>query len=157
MVCYDRAHRGVGAPVHAYRLSAAGHGLFPDRYARTVTDLLDHVVRTEGRPAAVALLEAQYRGLAERLQAESAGLDAGARATLIARVLHEEGFMATWAGAGNGGLLTESNCPHRLVAERFPELCEPKRRSGAGVRRRDRASLADRGWLRNVYVSRRVR
>lgn len=124
VVCYDRSRRGVGAPTHAYRLSAAGHALFPDRYEQTVAALLDHVVRTEGRQAAVALLEAQYRALAERLKAETAGMAPDERAAVIARVLHDEGYMATWSDAEDGGLLTESNCPHRFIAERFPELCD---------------------------------
>ncbi len=123
VVCYERAHHGVGAPAHSYRLSSAGHGLFPDRSARTMADLLDHVVATEGRPAAVALLEAQYRALEQRLLADTAGMDPGERAQAIARVLHAEGYMATWEAADNGGLLTESNCPHRLIVEQFPELC----------------------------------
>lgn len=143
VVCYDRAHRGVGAPSHAYRLSASGHALFPDRYERTVADLLDHVVRTEGREAAVALLQTQYASLAERLKVETHGLDADARAALIARVLHDEGFMASWTGADNGGMLTESNCPHRVIAERFPELCEAEEAFlaqvfGASIERRSR-------------------
>ena len=143
VICYDRAHHGVGAPSHAYRLSAAGHALFPDRYERTVADLLDHVVQTEGRQAAVALLEAQYRSLATRLQAETDGLDGDARAARIADVLHQEGFMASWASSENGGMLTESNCPHRVVAERFPELCEAEEAFlaqvfGAAIERRSR-------------------
>lgn len=143
VVCYERAHHGVGAPAHAYRLSAAGHELFPDRSARTVSDLLDHVVATEGRQAAVALLEAQYRTLQQRLLAETAGMDRDERALTIARVLHAEGYMATWEAADDGGLLTESNCPHRLIVERFPELCDAEEAFltqvfGAAVVRRSR-------------------
>ncbi len=143
VVCYDRAHQGVGAPAHAYRLSSTGHTLFPHRYEQTLADLLDHVVRTEGRGAAVALLEAQYRALAERLQVETAGMTPDERATVIARVLHAEGYMATWADAENGGLLTESNCPHRFIAERFPELCDAEEAFlahvfGGSVERRSR-------------------
>lgn len=143
VVCYERAHRGVGAPAHAYRLSSTGHGLFPDRSARTVADLLDHVVATEGRQAAVALLKAQYRTLEQRLLAETAGMDPSARAHTIAQVLHAEGYMATWEAADDGGLLTESNCPHRLIVERFPELCDAEEAFltqvfGAAVVRRSR-------------------
>jgi len=124
VVGYDRARRGVGAPAHAYRLSAAGHALFPDRYAQTVADLLEHVVATQGRAAAVALLATQFRTLAGRLVAEVAGLSYAERGAAIARVLHGEGFMATWEAAEHGGLLTEFNCPHRVIAEQFPELCQ---------------------------------
>jgi predicted ArsR family transcriptional regulator len=31
--------------------------------------------------------------------------------------------MATWEPTPDGGRLVEHNCPHRLIAERFPEVC----------------------------------
>src|SRR5450755_2848242 len=42
LVVHDRTHHGVGAPQHAYRLAPKGHALFPDRYADTLSHLLDH-------------------------------------------------------------------------------------------------------------------
>ncbi len=143
VVAFDRTPRGVGAPAHVYRLSARGHGLFPDRYERTVADLLDHLVATEGRPAAVALLEQQYQALAARLEAETRGVGAGRRGEVIARVLDAEGYMATWVAATTGGLLTEHHCPHRLIAERFPEVCAAEEKFlaqvfGAPIERRSR-------------------
>ena len=57
LVEYEREHRGVGAPVFAYRLSASGEALFPRRYEEALTALLDQVVELQGREAAVGLLE----------------------------------------------------------------------------------------------------
>lgn len=133
VVTYDRTPQGVGAPAHTYRLTPSGHALFPDRYERTVADLLDHVVSTAGREAAVSLLEQQYRHLAERLAAETQGVPAERRGEVVARVLDAEGYMATWVKAAEGGLLTEHNCPHRLIAERFPEVCAAEERFLAEV------------------------
>jgi len=133
VVVFGRAPRAVGAPAHAFQLTAQGHALFPDRYERAVADLLDHVVKTEGRDAAVRFLEAQYRSLAVRLEAETHGVPAERRGEVVARVLDAEGYMATWAEATEGGLLTEHNCPHRLIAERFPEVCAAEERFLAQV------------------------
>ena len=143
LVQHDRAHHGVGAPLHVYRLSATGHGLFPDRYAGTLSHLLDHVVQLQGRAASVALLQAHYAVLGDRICAETADLDRDARGGHIARALDGEGFMATWQPAPDGGVLTEHNCPHRLVAERFPEVCADEeaflaRAFGATVQRQSR-------------------
>lgn len=143
VVAYDRAPSGVGAPAHVWRLTAAGQSLFPSRYEKTLIQLLDRVVAMEGRPAAVALLAQQYESLATRLEHETRGLDPAARGEAIARVLDAEGYMATWAHAAEDGLLTEHNCPHRLIAERFPEVCEAEERFlaeafGAPVERRSR-------------------
>ncbi len=123
VVTFDRTHHGVGAPSHAWRLSPEGQALFPDRYEQTVADLLDHVVASQGRAMAVSLLESHYRALQQRIVAETAHLPPARRGEAVARMLAAEGYMATWSGAESGGMLTEHNCPHQLVAERFPEIC----------------------------------
>jgi predicted ArsR family transcriptional regulator len=123
LVVHDRTHHGVGAPLYTYRLSPKGHGLFPDRYAEALSHILDQVVQLQGRPASVALLQSHYGALGERICTETAGVARDARGERIARALDGEGFMATWQPAPNGGVLTEHNCPHRVVAERFPEVC----------------------------------
>lgn len=126
---YDRTVKGVGAPAHTWRLTSAGHALFPDRYDRTVLDLLDHIVASEGREAAVAVLEKQYVGLADRLRAAAGGLSGAARGEAIAAALSAEGYIATWETRDDGtGELVERHCPHRLLAERFPEICAAERR-----------------------------
>ncbi len=122
-VVHERALHGVGAPAHAYRLTAAGHALFPDRYASTVVHLLEQLVKLQGREAAIATLQQHYGGLGLRLCRETAQLAPEQRGEHIARALDAAGFMATWRADGSGGLLAEHNCPHRLVAERFPEVC----------------------------------
>jgi DeoR family suf operon transcriptional repressor len=143
VVGYDRTPKGVGAPAHVYHLTAKGHALFPDRYERTVADLLDHLVATEGRAAAVAVLEQQYAALAARLEVETRGVSPDRRGEVVARVLDAEGYMATWVAAATGGLLTEHHCPHRLIAERFPEVCAAEEKFlaqvfGAPIERRSR-------------------
>ncbi|MGH7592415.1 MAG: helix-turn-helix transcriptional regulator [Gemmatimonadales bacterium] len=123
LVVHDRAHHGVGAPAHAFRLSPSGHALFPERYAGTLAHLLDHLVKLHGRDGPASMLQAHYAVLGARICAEAAELPQEARGAHIARALDAEGFMATWNPASGGGTLTEHNCPHRLVAERFPEVC----------------------------------
>ena len=48
LVVYERQNRGVGAPVFAYRLSAASESLFPRRYEETLTQLLEQVAAARG-------------------------------------------------------------------------------------------------------------
>lgn len=123
MVAHDRTHQGVGAPAHAYRLSPAGHALFPDCYAGTVAHLLDHLLATQGRDFAVASLQEYFGAIGSRICADVAALPVDQRGPEVARRLAQEGFMATWESNQHGGTLTEHNCPHRVVAERFPEIC----------------------------------
>src|SRR5918992_2966554 len=66
LVHYRREHRGVGAPVFAYRLSPAGEELFPRRYCEALSALLTAVVERDGREAAVSMLESYFGLLAGR-------------------------------------------------------------------------------------------
>lgn len=144
VVVHDRSHHGVGAPHHLYRLSASGHALFPDRYGDVLAHLLDHVVEASGRDEPLELLRAHYAELGDRVCAEATGHPAEERGGRIARALDREGFMASWRPLPTGGgVLTEHNCPHRLVAERFPEVCADEaaflaRAFGAKVERQTR-------------------
>ena len=142
LVEYEREHRGVGAPVFAYRLSSAGEALFPRRYEATLTAVLDLMVERDGREAAVALLESYFAGLARRLEGQLAGTTPAERLHAIGRALSEEGYMAEVTAHGSGGILTEYNCAIPAVAERFPEICAAEARFlakvlGAEVERRE--------------------
>lgn len=142
LVEYERQHRGVGAPAFAYRLSAAGQALFPRRYEATLTELLDYVVRREGRASAVAVLEARYLALSRRLEDELAGATPAERMAAVARLLSDEGYMAEGTASSNTGTLIEHNCAIQAVAERFPEICAAEARFlaaalGAEVDRRE--------------------
>jgi DeoR family suf operon transcriptional repressor len=126
LIEYQRRHRGVGAPVFAYRLSAAGEALFPRRYEATLLECLDHVVARDGREAAVQVLEGHFAALARRLSGPVAGASLAERLQLVAAALSEEGYMAESREqhGGSSATLTEHNCAVKAVAERFPELCE---------------------------------
>jgi DeoR family transcriptional regulator, suf operon transcriptional repressor len=133
LVGYDREHRGVGAPVFSYRLTQAGESMFPRRYQETLTGLLEQMVQRDGRQAAVALLEAHFADLANRLSAELAGRGPAERLHALGRVLSDEGYMAEVRTGAEGGTLTEHNCAIPAVAERFPELCAAEARFVAQV------------------------
>jgi DeoR family transcriptional regulator, suf operon transcriptional repressor len=142
LVGYQRAHRGVGAPVFVYRLSPAGEALFPRRYGQALTAMLDHVVQHEGREAAVALLESYFGRLARRLRSDLAGAGPDERLQAVAKALSDEGYMAEGTAQAGGGTLIEHNCALPAVAERFPEICAAEARFlaevlGARVDRRE--------------------
>lgn len=143
LIQHERQHKGVGAPVFAYRLSAGGEALFPRRYEATLLELLDRLVGREGRDATVAALEEHFRGLTGRLKAETEGKPPARRLAVVTNALAEEGYMAeSTATSDNSGTLTEHNCAIQSIAERFPELCAAEARFledvlGASVERRE--------------------
>jgi DeoR family suf operon transcriptional repressor len=128
LVEYQRENRGVGAPVFAYRLSEPGEGLFPRRYEETLGRVLDHLERRLGRAAAVAVLEAEFAELADRVRELVAGSEPGGRLEVVARVMAEAGYMAVAEQTEFEGRLVQHNCAIRTVAERFPEVCAAETR-----------------------------
>ncbi len=130
LVEYQRRHHGIGAPVFAYRLTAAGEALFPRRYEATLIEFLDHMVARDGRDAAVRVLEAHFAELAGQLRESLAGASSRRRLEAVAAALTDEGYMAEWNEQhdGSSATLTEHNCAVKAVAERFPELCQAEAR-----------------------------
>jgi len=133
LIQYERQHKGVGAPAFAYALTPSGNTIFPRRYEATLTELLDHVVAREGREAAVAVLEARYDALRQRLQSELVNATPVERMAAVARLLSEDGYMAEGTASSRGGMLIEHNCAIQAVAERFPEICAAEARFLAAV------------------------
>jgi DeoR family suf operon transcriptional repressor len=133
LVSYQREHRGVGAPVFAYRLTPAGEELFPRRYGEALTAMLGAVVEREGRGAAVKLVESYFQVLAGRIRGQLEGVPQAERLGVVARALSEEGYMAEAAPGDGTAVLTEHNCAIPAVAERFPEICAAEARFLAEV------------------------
>ncbi len=131
LVEHVRQTRGVGAPVFSYRLTRAGHDLFPRRYEEALTDLLDHLVEGLGRDRAVTALAARFHSLARGLSGDIERLPVREKLERVVEVLTAEGYMAEWSdtGAADGRVvLTEHNCAMGSVARKFPEICEAERR-----------------------------
>jgi len=123
LVGHQRLHRGVGAPVFVYRLSAGGEALFPRRYGQALTAMLDHVVEHEGRGAAVALLESYFGTLARRLRGDLAAAEPEERLQAVAKALSEEGYMAEGTAQAGSGVLVEHNCAILAVARQWGLTC----------------------------------
>ena len=123
LVEHDREHRGVGAPPLTYRLSAAGEALFPRRYEEALTALLDQVVESQGREAAIGLLEAYFAALARRVREDLTAATPEERLRVLGRVLSDAGYMAEVSLRQGDGRLREHNCAIPAVAARFPEIC----------------------------------
>ena len=128
VVDYRREQRGVGAPTFAYHLSPAGEGLFPQRYAEVLNEVLERMVIQSGRDTVVSALDTHFADLAKKLKVELADAPPSLRREIVQRALVEGGFMAEWTEATGGFKLTEHHCAVRAVAERFPEICEAEAR-----------------------------
>jgi DeoR family suf operon transcriptional repressor len=118
MVGYERRHQGVGAPTYA---------------EAALREVLDEVVRQQGREAAVALLEARYQKLTEQLQEQLNEADAPQRIQTLAQVFSADGYMAEANVDAKTASLIHHNCAVEAVAQQFPELCAAEARFLATV------------------------
>ena len=122
-------HHGVGAPMHSYRLTAQGQALFPRRYLETLLGMLSVLEATEGRAAAVRILETHFDGLAQDLLGRVEAVSPEERLRIVTDALDSEGYMPQWSPDGSGaGALVERNCAIQAVAERYPEICAAEHR-----------------------------
>jgi predicted ArsR family transcriptional regulator len=115
--------RKVGRPYYIYRLSDKGHELFPQRYVRLSSMLLDEL--KERFPAeTVADL---FNNVVERLVAEHRASFEGRsfeeRLDCLITLLEQEGFLASWELTEEGYQLTEYSCPYISVGQKHHEIC----------------------------------
>lgn len=127
VVLYRREIRGVGGPVFAYSLTEAGEALFPRAYDTALAEVLELVRAQSGEAGVVELFRRRWEQIAEETRAELAQLPIEARAERLASLLTSLGYMAELR-AGDSTTLTEHNCAIRIVAQRFPEVCEAEER-----------------------------
>lgn len=124
LVIYGREQRGHGAPTYVYRLSEKGEDLFPNSYQDTARRLLEHMIRTEGRSAAAAVLKEQYADLRKQLAGRVEGLEPEERVVEVARVLNQAGYMAEASSKSGSPKLLVHNCAIHALASCLPEICE---------------------------------
>ncbi|WP_053333658.1 helix-turn-helix transcriptional regulator [Gemmatimonas phototrophica] len=142
LVRYQRDVRGVGAPVYAFSLTPAGEALFPRSYVQVLANALDALRSQTGDQAVEAVLEAEWRRLADEAGPVLEALPLDERVPLVAELLTAKGYMAEAVrveraveqDAGGVDMLSEieatptltlriHNCAVREIAERFPEAC----------------------------------
>ena len=115
-----------GRPVHLWKLSAAGHGRFPDMHSQTTTELIDVIRSTLGEQSLNQLIEqrseeieAQYR---EQLGATEPDLQL--QIERLAQLRSDEGYMAEVRLLPDGFMLIENHCPICTAATSCQQFCE---------------------------------
>lgn len=125
--------RKVGRPYYVYSLSEKGQELFPKRYVRLTSRLLDemkgrfpeHVI-SEIFEGIVDTLLCEHRGEFESLTLEQ-------RLDYLVQMLSEEGFLSTWERTAEGYRLTEYSCPYLSIGSTHAEVCNFDKRLMSGV------------------------
>lgn len=116
---------GRGRPAHLYQLTRAAEPLFPKAYGGLTTELLGYVADTD--PGLVdEIFDRRRQRRLEGAQARLAGAgdDFGAQVAELARILDEDGYLASWEALPDGSFrIVEHNCAVLDVAERYGQAC----------------------------------
>ncbi|HVL04923.1 MAG TPA: winged helix-turn-helix transcriptional regulator [Acidimicrobiales bacterium] len=112
---------GPGRPPTGWRLSAAGHELFPRRYDVLALDLVEELAPED---LAVALARRNEKQVAQYQAVLAPCADLSEQVTELARLRDQAGYQAEWsAGEDETLVLTEHNCAIHRVAEHLPAVC----------------------------------
>jgi DeoR family transcriptional regulator, suf operon transcriptional repressor len=125
VVVWERAVRGVGGPVHAFRLTAAGEALFPRAYADVLLDVLRAMAASEGRDGVSRFFRDKWAAMAADMAPTLHQLPLSERVQLVAELWTSLGYMteADVDEATGQPVLRKHNCAIRAVAEQYPEVC----------------------------------
>lgn len=117
-----------GRPTHCYSLTPAAGTLFPQRYGDLTNELLDYLAADD--PELVgALFERRRQRRTEAARLRLAGKPFGERVVELARILNDDGYLATAerAGDSDGGdgawRIVERNCAILDVALKYGNAC----------------------------------
>lgn len=122
LVRYRREVRGVGAPVYAFSLTAAGEALFPRQYLSVLGKALEVVQEHSGEAGVAAVLQGGWADLAQEARPVLESLPLNERTAVLAELLTARGYMAE-AISEPTPTLRIHNCAVREIAERFPQAC----------------------------------
>jgi predicted ArsR family transcriptional regulator len=119
-----RASGTRGRPHLAYHVTERADALFPKAYGALTNELLGYL--DDEDPAVVERLFARRR--AARVAAAQERLASKrslkARVDEVARILDDDGYLATSSSAGRGRYrVTEHNCAIAAVAQRYGQAC----------------------------------
>jgi len=124
LIEHVREQRGQGAPTHAYRLTDRGEALFPRRYDKELTAVLEFLERESGRDAVGRFFQERFQAKADEILARFGDAPFGERVAAVVDFLRQEGFMPNLSMGGEGMRLAEHNCAMHVVARRYPEVCD---------------------------------
>lgn len=115
--------RKVGRPYYVYSLSDKGHELFPQRYVRLSTLLLDEMKAQFPEEMVHQLLGNVVKRILDEHRGRYENLTFAERVDYLVRLLGQEGFLSSSESVDGEYRLVEYSCPYYSVAQKHNELC----------------------------------
>lgn len=119
----ESVRRKVGRPYYVYSLSEKADELFPKRYVRLSSRLLDEMKERFPNEVVVELFNGVVEGIVRDNQATFSRLSFEERLDFLVKLLEEEGYLARWELAESGYRFIEYSCPYISVGKSHSEVC----------------------------------
>jgi DeoR family suf operon transcriptional repressor len=120
--------RKVGRPYYVYSLSDQGNELFPQRYMRLSSRLLDELKANFPAGTVDVLFNNVVQQIVDEHRKDFINLSVEERLDYLVGLLGEEGFLASWESSDGKYTLTEYSCPYFSVGQKHDEVCTLDRR-----------------------------
>jgi predicted ArsR family transcriptional regulator len=118
-----RRSKKVGRPRLVYTLTEAADDLFPQSYGDLARHLVSEVKETMGQEEA----EAIFRRVADRVARDGPRFDESEsfeeRLAQVVDFMEGQGFISRWEKTDEGYVITNINCPYRIVTREHDEVC----------------------------------
>lgn len=115
--------RKVGRPYYVYSLSNKGQELFPKRYVRLSSRLLDELKDRYPDGTISELFNNVVDRIADDHRNDFENKSVEKRLDYLVDLLAEEGFLASWELTDNGYKLIEYSCPYISIGQKHHEVC----------------------------------
>jgi predicted ArsR family transcriptional regulator len=120
----DTVRRKVGRPYYVYGLSDKGQELFPQKYMRLSSRLLDELKENFPAGTVSELFLGVVRRIVEERRNGFQNSSIEGRLAFLVELLAEEGFLARWEKLPDGRYrVTEFSCPYLSVGQKHAEIC----------------------------------
>jgi DeoR family suf operon transcriptional repressor len=118
-----RRSKKVGRPRLVYTLTDAADDLFPQSYGELARYLVNELKETVGEEEA----EAIFRRVAARMAQDGPRLDESQsfeeKLVEVVDFMEGLGFLSRWEKTDEGYVITNINCPYRIVTRAHDEVC----------------------------------
>lgn len=116
----DAPRTGRGRPRAVHRVTSLGDQVFPKAYGELTNELLGYLDADAQR----VLFDRRAEARVDRAEARLAGLDLSERVDELARILDEDGYLASSRRNDDGTYdIVERNCAIATVAAAHPDAC----------------------------------
>lgn len=115
--------RKVGRPYYVYSLTEKGHELFPHKYARLSTRLLDELKARFPKEVVNDIFVGVVRRIVTDQQTHFEQMGFEQKLDYLVTLLGKEGFLARWEKDGDDYHLIEYSCPYVAVGLEHREVC----------------------------------